>query len=124
MVPSAAGRMGVSKLRLEAETNKATKKMIPLTKEQLEDRLIQVNGELPTATVSQIASIIELNWRAMNFAAVTYVRAMRSMWSVDSKYGCDDGRSIILYFLSNASTWRGPIAKAVKAELNKRLKNK
>jgi hypothetical protein len=33
------------------------------------------------------------------------------------RYGMDSGKSIILYFLANASTWRGDTAKRVKAEL-------
>jgi hypothetical protein len=36
-------------------------------------------------------------------------------------YYADDARSIVIYFLSNASSWRGPVAKAVKAELKRRL---
>jgi hypothetical protein len=31
----------------------------------------------------------------------------------------DTGKSIVLYFLSNAGTWRGETAKRVKAELKK-----
>ena len=43
-------------------------------------------------------------------------------YSVANNYGLDSGRSIVQYFLSNAQSWRGPVAKAVKAELKKRVK--
>ena len=43
--------------------------------------------------------------------------AMRTMGTIDEDYGCDPGREIVLYFLSNATTWRGPVARAVKKEL-------
>ena len=32
----------------------------------------------------------------------------------------DSGRSIVRYFLGNAGTWRGDVAKAIKAELKRR----
>jgi pyruvate kinase len=38
------------------------------------------------------------------------------------KAALDSGKSIVIYFLGNAQTWRGPIAKAVKKELNSRIK--
>lgn len=41
---------------------------------------------------------------------------------MDDKYGADDARGIVLYFLSNATAWRGPVARAVKAELKGMLK--
>ena len=34
----------------------------------------------------------------------------------------DDGGSIVLYFLSNATTWRGEDARRIKAELKSLLK--
>jgi hypothetical protein len=36
--------------------------------------------------------------------------------------GFDSARSVVLYFLSNASSWRGDVAKRVKAELKAHLK--
>ncbi len=56
------------------------------------------------------------------FGAVPYLDAMRSMTSIDDNYGADSGRTIISYFLSNASYLRGDVVKAVKKELNRRLK--
>jgi len=56
------------------------------------------------------------------FGAVPYLDAMGTLQSVDDSYGADSARSIVAYFLANASTWRGPMAKQVKAELNAMLK--
>jgi hypothetical protein len=77
-------------------------------------------AQLPGAPLSQIADTIRRDWKPMNYAAVPYVQAMLTLPSIESSYGADDGKSIVLYFLSNASTWRGPVAKLVKAELKKR----
>ena len=77
--------------------------------------------QLPAAPLSQIADIIRREWGAkVNYAAKPYLQAMLTLPSIDSKYGLDDGKSIVIYFLSNASTWRGDVAKLVKAELKKR----
>lgn len=57
------------------------------------------------------------------FGAKPYLDAMRCMVTIDDDYGCDSGRSVVLYFLSNAHHWRGPIARTVKAELKEMLKN-
>ena len=42
---------------------------------------------------------------------------MLQMDKVIDRYMYEDGRSIVRYFLANASTWRGPVAKVIKAEL-------
>jgi hypothetical protein len=56
------------------------------------------------------------------FGAVPYLRAMHSLRDVTDAYGYDDGRSIVMYFLANANTWRGDTARRVKAELKDLLK--
>ena len=48
---------------------------------------------------------------------------MSSMNHINDDYGADSGKSIVAYGLGNLQTWRGDKAKAVKAELNRRLKN-
>ena len=64
-----------------------------------------------------IAREIKADWKKVNFAAVPYLRAMSEMSDINAKYGYDDGKSIVRYFLSNASSWRGDTAKRIKAEL-------
>jgi hypothetical protein len=42
---------------------------------------------------------------------------MRMMVDPADQFGMDSGRSIILYFLANASAWRGEVARRIKKEL-------
>jgi hypothetical protein len=51
------------------------------------------------------------------FGAVPYLDAMRSLSGINDNYYGDDAKSIVVYFLSNASTWRGDDARRIKAEL-------
>ena len=46
-----------------------------------------------------------------------YVDAMSCLTSIDEDYGADSGKSVVLYCLSNLTSWRGDTARAVKAEL-------
>lgn len=64
-----------------------------------------------------IAREIRNDWRNVHFAAKPYLEAMASLNDVSDKYVYDSGASIVRYFLSNASSWRGDTAKRVKAEL-------
>lgn len=69
-----------------------------------------------------IAQEIRQDWKATSkngiyFGAVPYLDAMSSLDKPTDKYGYDSGKSIILYFLANASTWRGAKAKEIKKEL-------
>jgi hypothetical protein len=69
-------------------------------------------------SLSTIAGEIRKDWGSkVNFAAKPYLSAMAGLDSIDDQYGYDDARSIVLYFLSNASSWRGETAKRIKAEL-------
>lgn len=70
----------------------------------------------------KIAQEIRKEWPNANYAAVPYLEAMRSMASVNDTYGYDDGKTIVLYFLANAGTWRGEAAKRIKAELREMTK--
>lgn len=76
-------------------------------------------SEMP---LSRIASEIRKNWPKIYFGAKPYLEAMTSLDSINDAYGFDSGKSIVRYFLCNAATFRGEAAKAIKAELNKRLK--
>lgn len=83
---------------------------------------VQVDpARLKTLRICDIAVLIRKDWPNEYFAAVPYLDAMLSLDNVDSAYGADTGRSIVTYFLSNAATYRGPVAKAIKAELKRRL---
>ena len=64
-----------------------------------------------------IARDIYQAWPKVNYAAKPYLEAMADLTSIEDKYGYDNARSIVLYFLSNASSFRGDEAKAIKLEL-------
>lgn len=74
-------------------------------------------------TLSSIAAEIRRDWKKPNFGAIPYLNALGALDNVSQPYGLDDGKSIVLYFLSNATTWRGPVAKRVKAELKALVKS-
>jgi hypothetical protein len=73
-------------------------------------------------SLDEIASNIYRLWKDVYFGAKPYLAAMMTMNSVNDDYGCDSGRSIVLYFLSNARKFTGEDAKLIKAELNRRVK--
>lgn len=77
-----------------------------------------------TESLSKIAYEIEKDWKNVNYAARPYLDAMKQLNSINDKFGYDDARSIIAYFLSNASSWRGPKAKEIKDKLKKMLSKK
>ena len=56
------------------------------------------------------------------FGAKPYLGAMLTLDKITDRYMCDDAKTIVSYFLANASTWRGEVAKRVKAELRAMLK--
>jgi hypothetical protein len=73
--------------------------------------------ETTTRPLHEIADEIVLNWPEPFFAAVPYLHAMRRVAKLTDHYGMDDGESLVRYFLSNAKTWRGDVARRIKAEL-------
>lgn len=61
-------------------------------------------------------------WQIRYAHAYPYICAMRNLNTINDIYGLDEARSIINYFLANASTWRGETARRIKKELNDMLK--
>lgn len=78
--------------------------------------------KLSPRPINVIARDIRNNWPKPYFGAVPYLNAMRSLDQITDKYGEDSGESIVLYFLSNAATFKGPQARELKAELKAILK--
>lgn len=79
------------------------------------------------APLNSLANVIWVDWRERSksgiyFGAEPYITAMMGLSSIDGRYGEDDGHSIVAYFLSNASSWRGDVARLVKAELKRRCR--
>lgn len=78
--------------------------------------------DLRDLSLSEIAALVRADWQPrVNYAAVPYLEAMELLESIDDAYFQDSGRSVVAYFLNNASTWRGETARSVKAELRRRL---
>lgn len=75
-----------------------------------------------TRSISEIAAEISKDWKNVYFGAVPYLQAMYGLNNINDSYGIDSAKSIVLYFLANAGTWRGETAKRIKKELNAMLK--
>lgn len=75
-----------------------------------------------TTTLQEIAQIVRKDWKRVHYGAEPYLSAMSSLYTINDRYMFDDAKSIVLYFLSNASTWRGDTAKEVKAHLKSLVK--
>jgi hypothetical protein len=67
--------------------------------------------------ICEVAREIFKLWPNCYFGARPYLMAMMSLEKVSDVYGEEDAKGIIIYFLSNATTWRGPDARRLKAEL-------
>jgi hypothetical protein len=65
----------------------------------------------------EIAREIEKDWKRPYFGAVPYLEAMGYLNSIEDNFIEDSGESVVLYFLANANTWRGEVARRVKTEL-------
>ena len=75
-----------------------------------------------TRSLSTIARETFDDWKNISPYALPYARAMRELHSISDNYYSDTGRSVVLYFLSNAGSWRGDTARRIKAELKDMLK--
>lgn len=85
-------------------------------------------SSLPSLNLAGLARVVRQDWQKdgrsnVNFAARPYLSAMQDLNSLNDFFGCDSASSIVNYFLCNASGWRGEIAKAVKAELKRRIQS-
>lgn len=73
-------------------------------------------------TVSEIAHAIAKDWQNINPYAKDYLNAMKEIRDINGAYYADDAKSVVLYFLANASTYRGENARAYKALLKDMVK--
>ena len=69
-----------------------------------------------------IAREIRNDWKKVSPYATPYLDAMGQLNKITDMFYMDSAKSVVLYFLSNASTWRGPKAKEIKAELKAMVK--
>ena len=75
-------------------------------------------------SLSVIVGEVYDNWPKVNYAAKPYLEAMASLDKITDTYICDSAVSVVLYFLANATTWRGDAARRIKAELNAMAKSR
>lgn len=90
-----------------------------LMKELLEG-FEDANGHRP---LRQIAREIRDDWKNMSVYARPYYEAMADLNKITDSYGADSAYSVVVYFLSNAASWKGETARRVKAELKKMCKD-
>lgn len=75
-------------------------------------------------TFAEIAREIKQTWKNVYFGAEPYLQAMLTINSDDkhASYLMEDAETIVLYFLANATYWRGDDARRIKAELKSMIK--
>ena len=70
----------------------------------------------------EVARDIRSDWGAkLSPHAKPYLDAMSSLDSINDSYVFDSAKSVVLYFLANAQSWRGDVARRIKAELKAML---
>jgi hypothetical protein len=69
----------------------------------------------------EIAHDIRSDWQPVYFGAKPYLNALFSLESINDNYHEDTAKSVVRYFLGNAQTWRGDVAKRIKSELKDML---
>lgn len=67
--------------------------------------------------LSEIALEIQDKWRQLSYAAVTPVAAMRHLRHIDDRYAGHPARAVVRDFLGCSTSWTGPAARRIKAEL-------
>ena len=79
--------------------------------------------DLSNADVQQLVALIYSDWDAINPSAATYLHALdvNDCHDLDDPVGNEAADIQMRYFLTHASGWRGPTARAVKTELRRRL---
>ena len=100
-----------SKQRLFEVTQRLDKTFKPKLSEEM---MPTSNSPRP---LYQIAKEIRQDWKNVYFGAVPYLQAMSTLDSINDNYMMDSAKSVVLYFLSNAGTWKGETAKRIKTEL-------
>lgn len=75
-------------------------------------------------TFAEIAREIKQTWKNVYFGAKPYLQAMATIHSSDKNtpYMFETAEDIAIYFLANATYWRGEDARRIKAELKSMIK--
>jgi hypothetical protein len=75
-----------------------------------------------TRSLKAIMREVRNDWKRPYFGAVPYIQALSVLEKPSDMYFSDRAEDLILYFLSNASGWRGETARRIKAELKEMVK--
>jgi type II secretory pathway component PulK len=75
-----------------------------------------------TRPLKEIAEDIRADWINVNYAASPYLAAMFQLNSIHDYFYEDTAASVVRYFLSNATGWRGQKAREIKQELRDAVK--
>lgn len=70
-------------------------------------------------TLPELCAAIRADWKPVHAWAKPYLEAMECCQTVNDKYFAEDGKIQVIYFLSNATSWKGEVARTVKKELKK-----
>lgn len=86
--------------------------------------MVQNNNKQNKRTFAEIAREIKQTWKNVYFGAKPYLQAMATINSSDKNapYMLETAEDIVIYFLANATYWRGEDAKRIKAELKSMIK--
>ena len=71
--------------------------------------------------IREIAKEIRSSWKNIGYAAKPYLDAMMYIEKVDDMYVYEKAGSVVTGFLTNATHWRGDIARRIKTELKEIL---
>lgn len=69
--------------------------------------------------LASIARFIFKDWKNVNFGAKPYLDAMLELNKITDNYYEDSAKSVVNYFLANATGYRGENARTIKKHLNK-----
>ena len=73
-------------------------------------------------SVSEIAYAIAKDWKNISPYAKDYLNAMKEITDIEGDYYADSAKSVVMYFLANASSYRGDNARAYKSLLKAMVK--
>ena len=72
---------------------------------------------MQTRPLYEVAREIRKVWPKVSPYAKPYLDAMGQLDKITDDYYQDTGKSVVLYFLANAASFKGDDAKRIKAEL-------
>ena len=67
--------------------------------------------------LSEIAEEIRRDWNPVHPVAKPYVDAMAKLQNIEDNYGLGSAVEVLARFLGVCGTWKGQVARCVKAEI-------